>query len=374
MKEKQYLFCPGPVMVSEKVRQALLHPDMCHRVPSFENIIQNVQNKLLEVYKANEDYAILLITGSGTAANETVISSYFTDDDEVLLISNGEFGDRLEELLQIHKVKADILKYEWGKRPDVSDVERKLKANRHITTMMMVFHETSTGVVNPVKEVGELAARYGKTYIVDGVSAVAGEDVDVVRDHIDFCTSSSNKCLASFPGVGIICANKSKTERTQKNKTRVAYLNLYRLYQMSENLHQTPNTPSVTMFIALEAAVQRLLEEGLAEQINRHQRCARMIRDGVRKMGLRLLIEDKVASNTVSSVFLPAEISMADFIGAMEEKGFTVYAGKGPLKPQNMFQIANMGEIDEEMCHVFLKTMEETLADFTPMLHKQHGK
>jgi 2-aminoethylphosphonate-pyruvate transaminase len=335
MKEKQYLFCPGPVMVSKKVRQALLHPDMCHRVPSFENVIQNVQNKLLEVYKANEDYAILLITGSGTAANETVISSCFTDDDEVLLISNGEFGDRLEELLQIHKVKADILKYDWGTRPDVSDVERKLKANRHITTMMMVFHETSTSVVNPVKEVGELAARYGKTYIVDGVSAVAGEDVDVVRDHIDFCTSSSNKCLASFPGVGIICANKLKIEKTKKNKKRVAYLNLYRLYQMSENL-----------------------------QINRHQRCARMIRDGVRKMGLRLLVEDKVASNTVSSVFLPAEISMADFIGTMEEKGFTVYAGKGPLKPQNMFQIANMGEIDEEMCHVFLKTMEETLAEF----------
>jgi len=92
MKEKQYLFCPGPVMDSEKVRQALLHPDMCHRVPSFENVIQNVQNKLLEVYKANEDYAILLITGSGTAANETVISSCFTADDEVLLISNVEFG------------------------------------------------------------------------------------------------------------------------------------------------------------------------------------------------------------------------------------------------------------------------------------------
>jgi len=364
MKNKQYLFCPGPVMVSEKVRQALLHPDMCHRVPSFENVIQNVQNMLLEVFNANEDYTILLITGSGSAANETVISSCFSADDEVLLISNGEFGGRLEELLQIHEVKADILKYEWGQLPDVSDVERKLKANRHITTMMMVFHETSTSVINPVKEVGALAARYGKTYIVDGVSAVAGEDVDVVRDHIDFCTSSSNKCIAGFPGVGIICANKSKIEETQKNKIRVAYLNLYRLYQKSKNHHQTPNTPSVTMFIALEAAVERLLEEGLAKQINRHQRCARIIREGVKKMGLRLLIEDKVASNTVSSVFLPAEIPMADFIANMEEKGFTVYAGKGPLKPQNMFQIANMGEVNEEMCHVFLKTMEETLAEF----------
>jgi 2-aminoethylphosphonate-pyruvate transaminase len=364
MKEKQYLFCPGPVMVSEKVRKALIHPDMCHRVPSFENVIQNVQNMLLKVYKANEDYTILLITGSGTAANETVISSCFYADDEVLLISNGEFGGRLEELLGIHEVKTDILKYEWGQLPDVTNVERRLKDNPNITAIMMVFHETSTSVINPVREVGQLAHQYGKTYIVDAVSAVGGEDLDVIRDHIDFCTGSSNKCLAGLPGVGIICAKKSEIERTQKNKTRVAYLNLHRLYQMSETLHQTPNTPSVTMFIALEAAVEGLLEEGLAEQINRHKRCARIIRDGVRQMGLKLLIDDNVASNTLSSVFLPAGISMADFIGKMEKKGFTVYAGKGPLKPQNMFQIANMGEVNEEMCHVFLKTMEETLAEF----------
>jgi 2-aminoethylphosphonate-pyruvate transaminase len=366
MKDKQYLFCPGPVMVSDKVRTELFHPDMCHRVPSFENIIQNIQKDLLKIYNANDNYAILLITGSGTAANETVVSSYFSADDEVLLISNGEFGGRLEELLRIHEVKADVLKYEWGELPDVLDVENKLKDNPHITTIMMVFHETSTSVMNPVKEVGELAHSFGKTYIVDGVSAVGGEDVDVVRDYIDFCTCSSNKCLASFAGVGIICAKIAKLEKTQTNKPRVAYLNLHRLYHMTKTLHQTPNTPSVTMFIALQAALERLFEEGLAEQINRHKRCARIIRDAVREMGLELLVDDSVASNTVSSVFLPPEIPMVGFIGKMEEKGFTVYPGKGPLKPKNMFQIANMGEINEEMCHVFLKTMQETLAEFKP--------
>ena len=102
----------------------------------------------------------------------------------------------------------------WWER----DIERKLKSNQRITTIMMVFHETSTSVINPVKEVGELAHSYGKTYIVDGVSAVGGEDVDVVRDHIDFCTCSSNKCLASFAGVGIICAKIAKLEKTQTNK------------------------------------------------------------------------------------------------------------------------------------------------------------
>ena len=363
MEHKQYLFCPGPVMVSETVRQALPHPDMCHRVPSFENIIQNIQKNLLKIYKADEDYTILLITGSGTAANETVVASYFSAADHVLLISNGEFGGRLEELLQIHDVRADILKYEWGARPDVSDIEQKLKADPQITAIMMVFHETSTSVVNPVQAVGELAHRYGKTFFVDGVSAVGGEDVDVVRDHIDFCTCSSNKCLASFAGVGIVCAKISQLQKTQNNKTRVAYLNLHRLYHMSKTRHQTPNTPSVTMFIALEAAVKRLLKEGLAEQINRYRRCARIIRDGVRQMGLELLSDDQIASNSVSSVFLPAGVPMQKFILQMEHKGFTVYAGKGPLKSKNMFQIANMGEVNEEMCAIFLNTMRDTLAE-----------
>lgn len=364
MKDKHYLFCPGPVMVSGKVRNALLHPDMCHRVPSFENVIKSLQKNLLKIYKANDDYTVLLITGSGTAANEAVISSVFSADDEVLLICNGEFGGRLEELCHIHTVKSDILKYDWGELPDVADIEKKLRDNPRITAVMMVFLETSTSVINPVQEVGRLAHSYGKTYIVDGVSALGGEDVDVVRDHIDFCTASSNKCLASFPGVGIICASIQRLEETRNTTMRSAYLNLHRLYDMSKTLYQTPNTPSVTMFIALDASVNRLLEEGLEAQINRHKRCARIIRDGVREMGLKLLVDDSQASNTVSSVFLPPEIPMAEFVGKMEAKGFTVYPGKGPLKPKNMVQIANMGEIDEEMCHLFLETMKQTLSEF----------
>lgn len=364
MTEKHYLFCPGPVMISDQVRDALLHPDMCHLVPMFESVFRNIQRNLLAVYKANDDYTILLITGSGTAANETVISSYFTPEDEVLLINNGVFGERIEELLQIHEVKTTVLQYDWGQYPNINEIELKLKTSPKITTIIMVFHETSTGVVNPISQVGELAHRYAKTYIVDGVSAVGGEDVDVVRDHIDFCTSSSNKCLASLPGVGIICAKKTKLNESKGNRTRVVYLNLLKLYKMSETLHQTPNTPSTTMFIALDAAVKGLLSEGIDRQINRYRRCAQIIRSGVKKLGLNLLVNEKIASNTVTSVLLPKNIDLQAFISALEYKGYTVYPGKGHLKDQNMFQISNMGAIDEAICHKFLNILDETLREF----------
>ena len=230
---------------------------------------------------------------------------------------------------------------------------------------MMVFHETSTSIINPVSQVGELAHKFGKTYIVDSFSAVGGEDVNVVRDHIDFCTVSSNKCLGSLPGVGIICANKSELEKTKNNRLRVVYLNLYRLYKMSETLHQTPNTPSVTMFLALDVAVERLLEEGLENQIARYKRCAVVIRNGVSEMGMKVLANNQVAANTVTSVFLSEKILMDEFIGKMEVKGYTLYPGKGDLRTKNMFQITNMGEVNEDMCIDLLKVMAETINELT---------
>ncbi len=363
MGKDRYLFCPGPVMVSERVRKALLHPQVCHRVPTFEKVIDNIQKNLLEVYKANEEYGVLLITGSGTAANETVISSYFAPGDAALLVNNGEFGCRLEEILAIHDVRTTVLNYEWGERAKGADIEDQLRKNPKIRAILMVYHETSTSVINPVTEVGELAKRFGKTYIVDAISALAGEDLDVVRDHIDFCTCSANKCLSSLPGVGIICARVSKIEETKDNKTRVAYLSLHKLYEASVNYHQTPNTPSVTMFYALDAAVQELLDEGLENRISRHRRCAGIIREGVKRMGLETLVDKEIASNTITSVFLPEHIKLQDFIEKLDDRGYTVYPGKRHLKERNMFQIANMGQINEDMCHGFLEAMNETLEE-----------
>jgi 2-aminoethylphosphonate-pyruvate transaminase len=354
-------------MVAESVRQALLHPNIGHRVPAFEEIMKSIQQDLLEIFKASDDYTALLITGSGTAANETVISSAFTDSDEVLLINNGEFGCRLEELLQIHEVKTTVLNYDWGQRPNLVEIEELLKSKPTITAVMLVHHETSTGLLNPVPQIGKLAAQYKKSFIVDAVSSLTGEDLDVVRDNIDFCTTSSCKCLASLPGVGIICAKKAKLEQIKNNKIRIAYLNLSRLYEMSHTRSQTPNTPSVTMFIALEAALKRLLEEGLQNQIDRHRRCAAIIRDGVKNLGLKMLLEPEVSSNTVTSVFLPEGVALIDFVSKLDQKGYTVYPGKRHLKEKGMFQIANMGEIDERMCRGLLNEMEKTLLQYAAL-------
>jgi 2-aminoethylphosphonate-pyruvate transaminase len=365
MQQEHYLFCPGPVMVAPEVQLSLLHKQICHRVPDFERVIQSLQRNLAKIFQADDNYSVLLITGSGTAANETVISSQFNPKDKVLLINNGVFGDRLEEMLDIHQVKTTVLRYDWGDQARPEDIDKQLTVDPEITAVMMVCHETSTTVINPLTSVGEVTRAHKVRFFVDAVSALGGEDLDVVRDNIDVCTCSSNKCLASLAGVGIICVKKSELDHSHADKPRVAYLNLKALHKYFETLHQTPNTPSVTMFIALDAAVKRLLEEGLENQIQRHRRCAQIIRDGVTKIGLKLFTNPEIASNTVTSVTLPAHMNQAGVIEKLEEKGFTVYPGKGPMHKKNIFQIANMGMVNEKICGLFLNALANTIEELS---------
>jgi 2-aminoethylphosphonate-pyruvate transaminase len=359
MSKKHYLFSPGPVMVSERVRKAALHEDICHRVPEFERLIKRLQNNLLQVFQANDDYFILPITGSGTAANEAVIGSYFTAGKHALLINNGEFGCRLEELLTTHDVPFTHLKYEWCTPPDVAEIESCLK-KEDIDAVLLVCHETSTSMINPVKEVGQLAHTYGKTFIVDGVSAVGGEDMNVVESHMDFCTTSANKCISGLPGVGIVCAKISRLEDMKGHKPKTAYLNLYNQYRMLRSTGQTLNTPSTTMFYILDEAVRELLEEGLENRIMRYKECVGMIRDRAKKLGMKMAIDEKYASNTVTTLYLPSELAVDGFIAEMEKRGYTLYPAKRHLKERNIFQIGNMGHIFPDTTRRFLDVLEQT--------------
>lgn len=362
MQKKHYLFSPGPVMASERVHKAALHDDICHRVPEFEGLIRRMQDNLVKIFQANDEYYILPITGSGTTANEAVLSSYFTGGERALLVNNGEFGCRLEEILKTYDVPFTHLEYEWCTFPDIDEIESHVKSKR-IDAVVMVCQETSTGMMNPVKEVGQLAHTYGKTFIVDGVSAVGGEDVNVVENNIDFCTTSANKCISGLPGVGIVCARISELEAMKEKKPKTCYLNLYNQYRILTSNGQTLNTPSTTMFYVLDEAVRELLDEGLENRIKRYKECAAMIRGRLKKLGMEMVIDEKYASNTVTTVTLPPEIAVDDFIAEMDKKGYTIYPAKRHLKERNVFQIGNMGHIFPDMTKHFLDVLEKTFLE-----------
>ena len=360
MIEKKMLFAPGPVMTTERVKMAALAPDICHRRPVFEKLYSDIRNNLLELFHGEEDeHTAVVVSGSGTSSNETVLSSVMDNNKKVLLISNGEFGNRLEDIISCYGIGLNLVECKWAEYPDLTEIENQLKIDKDISLISMVYHETSTGMINPVHEVGELARHYNKMYHVDAISAIGGEDVNVKRDNIDFCTGVPNKALGGQTGVSFICVRRANIRRIENIPRRNIYLNLQHHIKEAEEHNQTPKTPSVTMFLTLNEVLKVLFEEGIQKRIRRYQEDAAIIRNGLRELNLELLLKNEnLMSNTVTSAFLPAEVDVKDFISEMDNEGYVLYPGKGSLLNKNMFQVANMGEIFPEDCKEFIRVME----------------
>lgn len=357
---KMMLFSPGPVMVEDPVRQSLLHADICHRSPEFEKLYADIQKKIVLLFEGDESYCSVVVSGSGTAANELCLSSVFNPGDEALLIDNGEFGGRLFEILSKYKIPTTRIETGWGNVPDIAQIEKAVAANDKIKWICMVFHETSTGMINPVHQVGQIAKRCGRRYFVDCVSAASGEHIEVVKNNIDLCTSVGGKCLGAFPGSAYVCGKEELMASITPEMGKTVYLNLGKHYQMMKKCNQTPNTPNVTLFWALDAALDwALTRETLDGRIARYKECAKILRDGMHEMGLKFLLPDDQMSNTVTSVFLPEGMDIAKFITCLASDGYTVYPGKGKYLAMNMFQVANMGAIYPDDCKEFLKVLKK---------------
>ena len=362
---KTKLFSPGPVMVSDSVRQSLLHYDICHRSPEFEEMFEDTQAKILKLFNADDSYYSLIVSGSGTSANEACLSSLFREGDEVMAIHNGMFGERLIEIIAKYKIPMVDCEFPWAIYPDMRKIEEIMASHPKVKVVAMVFHETCTGMVNPVYEVGQLCKKYNKLLFVDCVSAAGGQHIDVVKNNIAVCTSVGGKCLGAFPGSAYVCARKEVLNDLTADQCRNVYLSLYKHYQSAITSHQTPNTPNVNLFWPLNTALTQIVEvETLDGRVSRYQRCAAIIRKGLRDMGMKLLLED-YTSSTVTSVFLPEGIDARTFIEVMEKKGYTFYIGKGDYANQGMIQVANMGEIYEQDCCEMLEVFKTTLAEMS---------
>ena len=360
---KTILFNPGPVMPSERVRQSLIRDDICHRGPEFMELFADTVMKINKLFKANDDYQSLIISGSGTSANETVLSSIFGKDDAVLLVTNGVFGERLEEIIDKHEVKKYVARFDWGQQVDPAVVEEMLAKHPEITAVAMVYHETSTAMINKVKEVGAIAKKMNRIYFVDAISAGAGEDIDVIDQQIDIITSVGGKALGAYPGSAYVCARKTILDGLKAENCKTVYLNLYKHYQIAIKNNQTPNTPNVTLIFALNEALTEYLENPSAK-LDRYVACSTMLREGLKKMGLKFFLPESEMSNTVTSVLMPKNVDVLAFIDALEaDERYVVYSGKGPLlEVHNMLQVANMGEIYPADCELFLKAFERQLA------------
>lgn len=361
--EKYLLFTPGPVNVAKNVQMAICKEDICHRETDFDCLLQSIENKLLKLFeiKTIADYRAVVITGSGTAANESILSSV-VGNKNILILSNGEFGERLFNISKIHNKNTFLLEFAWAESLDLEKIEAYLQKHQ-IDIVAMVHHETSSGMLNPLEKIGALVKANSAMFIVDCVSSAGAEVIDMEKCNIAFCSSSSSKAIGSYSGLSFVVGKTEEFEKLKNLPIKTTYLNLYKFYEFIKTLSQTPNTPAVHLFFALEQALINILNEGISNRYANIRRKANILRQGMLNLGLKFVIDQTKMCSVLTTVYIPSHINVSIFRQKLRNKSIIIYEGKGCFK-NRVFQVGNIGELSFDDIQFFLDSQREILHNF----------
>jgi 2-aminoethylphosphonate-pyruvate transaminase len=337
------LLNPGPANTSAAVKQALVMDDVCHREPECFEMIRRCRERLVVLAGAAPAFTAVLFSGSGTAAVEAAIASALPRDGSLVVVANGVYGDRMARIAAAHGITAHLVCADMFTPIDPAAVERALREHPDASHVSLVHHETTTGLLNPVAEVARVAHALGRRVIVDAMSSLFGEQLDVAQEGIDFVTASANKCLQGIPGVSFVLSRRSAVEALAGRPPRSVYLDLHGHYASQEQ-DNTPFTPAVQVIHAMEQALAELDAEGLKRRIDRYAQNARVLREGMAKLGLEILVPEAARSNILTTFRLPAGVTYDRLHDAMKRRGYVIYAGQGALKTY-AFRVSNMGTL-----------------------------
>ncbi|MCE3553463.1 2-aminoethylphosphonate aminotransferase [Pseudonocardia sp. RS11V-5] len=338
-----FLLNPGPVTLSARVRESLLGPDLCHREPEFFDLQDAARAGLLGVYDLDPaEWAAVLLTGSGTAAVESMVASVVPADGRVLVLENGVYGERMTAIAECHGIAHETLTGDWLDGPDLDALDARLAGSPGFTHVAVVHHETTTGRLTDLAAIGAVCRARGVRLLVDGVSSFGGEEIDFGLP-IDAVAGTANKCLHGVPGIAFVVVRRAALASGAK---RAYYLDLIRLATLQDQ-RNTPFTPAVQSLYALVEALAELREEGGWRA--RHQRYARYadaVGDGLRAVGVAPLIPDGTSSVVLRSYRLPETVGYADLHDGLKDEGFVIYAGQGELA-KSIFRISTMGDLHD---------------------------
>jgi 2-aminoethylphosphonate-pyruvate transaminase len=337
------LLNPGPANTSPRVRQALVMPDLCHREPEFFEVMRECRRRLVDTLGIGGAFDAVLFTGSGTAAVEASLASLVPPERGLLIVNNGVYGDRMLRIARAHGILAEALTYDFTTPVAPADVTRALRAHPEISHVAVVHHETTTGLLNPVEAVADAARAEGRRVIVDAMSSLFGEPLDVAREGIDAVTASANKCLQGIPGISFVLARRDALAALKGRPPRSVYLDLHNHWAMQEQ-DNTPFTPAVQVLHAMREALVELAEEGLATRIARYAENARVLRRGMAALGFSILVPEGARSSILTTFRLKPGIAYEPLHDAMKRRGYVIYAGQGDIRTY-AFRVANMGTL-----------------------------
>lgn len=347
------LMLPGPTTVDPRVLAAMSKAVVNHRGAKYGEILTETTELMSKVFQTpNKSY---LLTGSGTAAMETAVANTVAPGEKILNVVGGKFGERFMKIAQTHGIDAQELAVEWGTAVTPKQIEEALDADEDIKAITVVHNETSTGVAAPIEEIGKVMKNYDALYIVDTVSSLGGDHVDVEKFGIDVCVTGSQKCLAAPPGMAAITLSDDAWKAVDNVETNTFYLDLKAARKSGDkNPPETPYTPSVSLTYAMNEALKIVMEEGLENRVARHHKAAKASVAAVKALCLELFADEAVSSATVTAVKIPEGVSDADFRGTTRDKYSVELAGGQDHLKGNVFRIGHMGCISyKELVQTF---------------------
>jgi 2-aminoethylphosphonate-pyruvate transaminase len=314
-------------------------------------------NELTSFVADPQKYTTVIFGGSGTAADEAMISSCVPEDGHVLIIDNGSYGTRLAKIASIYKLTYTIFKSSPYEPIDIEDLEKEFKTGKY-THLAIVYHETTTGLLNPLNVVCPLAKKYNIATIVDAVSAYAGIPMSLEKLGIDFMAATSNKNIQGMAGVCFVICSKIELEKIKNIPTRNYYLNLYDQYDYFINNSQTRFTPPVQVIYALRQAILETKIETIEKRYERYTNCWKVLISAVRKYNLKLLVNEKYQSHLITAIYNPntTRYNFDIFHDFARKQGFTIYPGK--LGNSDTFRVANIGDIKQSDIERFVEILK----------------
>ena len=351
------LLTPGPLTTTDTVKREML-ADHCTWNDDYKQITQKIRRELLELAHVSEkDYTVVLMQGSGSFGVESVITSVVGDDEKLLIVANGAYGERMVDIAEHTRISYALYEEEYDKIPSAERVEKLLEEDPAITHVAMVHSETTSGILNDIASVAEVVKAAGKTMIVDAMSSFGGVDIEVGKLGIDFIISSANKCIQGVPGFSFIICNRQKLMESA-GKARSLSLDLYDQWKTMEKDGKWRFTSPTHTVLAFAKAMEELKEEGgIPARSKRYYDNNRLLIRKMKEMGIQAYIGEEHQGPIITTFFYPEHhnFSFQEMYEFIKERGYAIYPGK--VTDADTFRIGNIGEIYEEdilkLCDIF---------------------
>lgn len=360
--KRNILLNPGPSTTTDTVKMAQVVPDICPREKEFASLMKGLREDLVKIVHGDTDeYTAVLFTGSGTINIDVCMNSLLPEGKKVLVINNGAYSTRAVEICQYYGLDYINLEFPIDELPDLSVVEQTLKSNPDIALVHTTHNETGTGILNPIRQIGAIAHKYGAVFSVDTTSTYAMRPIDVNKDNIDFCMASAQKGLMAMTGLSYIVGKREIIEKSKDYPKRSYYCNLYMQYDFFEKTGQMHFTPPVQTIYSVIQALKEYWAEGEDAKWARHTRVFEAIHKGLDELGFKDVIKREWQAGLVVSAIYPDDVNW-DFDKVHDycyERGFTIYPGK--ISTTNTFRLCALGAIDEDDITAFFKVFREAL-------------